>query len=157
MRDPFDVEVDDLGPALIRKDFKGCAPRRAGVVDQHVELIDVRCEPVGELAGAIFGGQVAGDEADGPACAEFLGGGGQFVLLAAGDENPGTGLQQAAGDHLADSAPTTGDQCGLFIKREQISHRPVHPPRQNQASSRSVVVRSPLSSRSNCAAVLGSS
>jgi hypothetical protein len=124
VRDRFDIEIDDLGPALVRKRFEGCAPRGAGSVDQHVELIDVSGEPLAELAGPGFGGQVAGDEADGPVGAEFVGGGGQFVLLAAGDENPCTRLQQAAGDHLADSAPTTGDQRGLAIKRKQISHRP---------------------------------
>ena len=112
VKDPFDVRVQDLVPASIRKLLERCAPRRARVVNQHVQRSVDLC---GERAAPFRRREIRRD----PATPEFLCGGCHRVGLARGDRDLDAGGDEPPSDLQPDPARPTGHQGALALSEKR--------------------------------------
>ncbi len=124
----LDVEVHHLVPAAFRKLVEIRAPRRAGIVDEDIQLRFALPDLGRQHLDAGHGGNID-RQRDAFAAIfrrQFLGGRLARSGLARGDVDLRRALAEKAGrDHLADAARSPGHQRDAALQRKQIlEHAP---------------------------------
>ncbi|MCY1282394.1 hypothetical protein D9M70_312320 [compost metagenome] len=117
-----DVQLHALLPARHRIAFQRRAPGGAGVVDQDVQLADLSRQLRRQGLHPGFAGQVGGDPVAFAQGAQLGGGLRAGLGIAGADIDPGAGLDETLGDHLADAAGAAGDQGGTAFQGEVRGH-----------------------------------
>ena len=114
------VEVQHPVPGGGGKGFQRLAPGGTGVVDQNVQAIGGGTHLGGQPLAFLLLRQVGGNRADRAELRQLRDGLGALVGFAGTDDDLSAGLQQAAGDHQADTAGSARDQRGLPGQSEQV-------------------------------------
>ncbi len=110
--DGGEVHLDVAVPDFVGDFVDGLGIVDAGVVDEDVDL----AEAFFGFDGEGFDGGAVGHVGDHPfdfdaeACADLGGGGGEFIGVAAGDEDVGAGFSEAAGHGFAEAFAAAGDE-----------------------------------------------
>ena len=119
----LEVEVHHLVPAALRKFVEVRAPRRAGIVDEDIELRLALLDLGRQHLDAGHGGDVDRQRDAFAAIGrrKLLRGGLAGAGLARGDVDLRRALREKSGrDHLADAARSPGHQRDAALQRKQI-------------------------------------
>jgi hypothetical protein len=119
------VQVEHLVPRRFGEGLQRLAPRRAGVVDQDVQLVLALAHHRGQPAALRLGREVGRHRDDLAELGQLGDRGLPGLGLARADVDAGAGLEQAAGHHQADSPGSTGDHGHLAGQVEQVHVTPL--------------------------------
>ena len=120
LEDAGEVDLQDLLPVFEGDVFGGVAEDGAGVVDEDVDVAELRFDLGEEGLGAGGGGEVGleggGFSAGGDDCCGGLVGGAAVAV----DGDGGSGLGEGSGDGCTESAGGSGDEGDFIVEAEEV-------------------------------------